>query len=292
MVQDELCRHSQISHVDYTPHTYFETHHWLKSAVLLKMAPEEFAGGRTYDGYGSRRNAKTYLTDCIRGNVPDFVVPQDDKELVFSGWEHMCHRYARPVFFEKSPQYLANWAALSLILEWIDRTEHEVKIIGLVRNPLSVQYSAQQLFHTDPKRRQFGWLDAHRNLFALQARLQQNNFHLVRYEELIAAPGTMFAQLQQFIGVDVEPQVGASVHHDSVSKWRHDPDFDLQLDPAVKQMAARLGYSEDDLTNEDKPGRSSWGKLRHALRGSALRSISLLRHRVLRPVKLRFKDNG
>ena len=85
MIQRELCKHPDIQTVAYSPHTYFETHHWLKGAVLLGRAPETFAGHKVYAGYGSRANARTYLIDCVKTNVPEFQVPEDDRRLVFAG---------------------------------------------------------------------------------------------------------------------------------------------------------------------------------------------------------------
>jgi len=79
MLQEELCKHPDIQHVAYSPHTYFETHHWLKAAVLLGMPPQTFYGHRVYRGYGSKKNARTYLIDCVKRNVPDFSVPADDR---------------------------------------------------------------------------------------------------------------------------------------------------------------------------------------------------------------------
>ena len=46
MLQDELCKHSDIQHVAYSPPTYFETHHWLKAAVLLGMPAKTYYGHR------------------------------------------------------------------------------------------------------------------------------------------------------------------------------------------------------------------------------------------------------
>jgi hypothetical protein len=50
MFQNEICKHPDIQTVIYSPHTYLETHHWLKGAVLL--------GKSDYSGYGLK---KTFL---------------------------------------------------------------------------------------------------------------------------------------------------------------------------------------------------------------------------------------
>ena len=120
ILQDELCKHSGICHVEYSPHTYFETHHWLKAAVMMERPGALYSGGRPYQGYGTRQNARAYMVDTITQNVPEFVIPEDDRRLIFDGWEALCTRFAKPVFFEKSPQFLAEWSSLSLLMEWME----------------------------------------------------------------------------------------------------------------------------------------------------------------------------
>ena len=85
MLQDELCKHSGIRHVDYSPHTYFETHHWLKASVVLNRPDALYSGFRPYAGYGSRENARTYLIDTLKGNMPDYEPPENDEELISEG---------------------------------------------------------------------------------------------------------------------------------------------------------------------------------------------------------------
>lgn len=283
----ELCKHPAIQTIAYSPHTYLETHHWLKSAVMLDMAPETFAGGKVYPGYGSRENARSYLIDGVKGNVPDFQVPQDDRDLVFAGWEALCQQFAQPVFFEKSPQLLAQWAGLSLLLEWVQQTAFQVKIIGLIRNPLAVQYSAFQAFHTNPRERQFGWLKTHKNLLAFQNVLSDGVFFHLKYEDVVAQPAATFQQVCEFIGVSTIPGLGQDIHAQSLEKWKQDPRFTLQLDPAVKQIATAFGYREKELVNPPKPEaplsyqlKKKWEKIYQLAKARTF-------DRVIKPILLR-----
>ena len=82
--------------------------------------PKQTFYGNTYpSSLKSKRAARNYIVDCLTGNLPDYSVPDSDRDLVFGGWEALCRQFAQPVFFEKSPQHLAQWGALSLLLEWI-----------------------------------------------------------------------------------------------------------------------------------------------------------------------------
>jgi hypothetical protein len=249
MFQTELCRLPQVQHVRYSPHTYCETHHWLKSACLLNSPPELFAGGKRYGGYGPRAATRRYLIDCVRGNVPEFEVPANDEKLVFEGWEALCERYAAPVFFEKSPQIVHHWAALDLLFHWIERTGFSVRVVGLVRNPLAVMASAAKAFSTPPYERQFGWAEGCRNLMSVGQILGPDRFRMVRYEDLVASPSAEFDALCWFIGVEPSENLGSAVHGQSTRKWIEDPTFTLRLHPSVRRIAGQFGYEDHELEN-------------------------------------------
>lgn len=252
ILQDELCKHPGVRHVEYSPHTYFETHYWLMAARILGMPLQAYYGHRVYGGHGSRSAARAALLDCVRTNVPSFEAPASDLQLVTRGWDALCDQFARPVFFEKSPQHLPQWAALSLLLDWINTTEHRVKVLGLVRNPHAVLHSAERLFGTSPRVRQHGWADMYRNLLAFQAMLPSGVHHVVRYEELIADPRATLGEVQEFIGLSPAAPLGDEVHRRSTNKWRDDPSYHLQLHGAVAQVASHFGYSASDLDNSGK----------------------------------------
>ena len=290
MFQSEICKHPQIQTVAYSPHTYLETHHWLKGAVLTHAAPATFSGNKVYSGYGNYNSALQYTIDGIKGNVPDFQVPTDVKELVFKGWDALCEKFAKPVFFEKSPQYIANWASLSLMLEWAEQTSYCVKYIGLTRNPLSVQYSAFKLFFTEPEKRQFGWLENQKNLLAFQSLVPADSFYSVKYEDIISNPQDAFSGIFSFLGLSDYSIAGRGTHSKSLEKWRDDSEFQLQLDPAVKQIARKFGYSESELTNPKKPPLPKNYKRKKRMEARFKLFKTRLRDRVIIPLSLKRKN--
>ena len=105
LFEREICKHDGIQHVSYTPHTYNETHYWIKAACLLSKEEQDFSGGSRPDSYGPAAATRKSLIKTIQGNVPEFVVPENDEQLVFEGWDAMCRQFAQPVFFEKSPHH-------------------------------------------------------------------------------------------------------------------------------------------------------------------------------------------
>lgn len=287
--QTEFLSHPQVRGLDYTPHTYLESHHWLKAAVMAGQPDRLFSSGRVYPGYGGARNARTYMIDTIQGNVPGFRIPDSDTALIHEGWEMLCRQYARPVFFEKSPQVLANWAALTMLLEWMDRTDFEVRLVGLVRNPLAVQYSAQKLFGSVPVARQFGWLETHRNLLALRQMLPPERLMILRHEDIIADPQTRFAEVCDFVGLEPLDTMGAKITDRTQDAGRGDPSYTLALQPSVSQVARALGYDGVDLHNPDAQPldlhearavrvRPDLRELRNRLRDRLVRP-ALMRHR-------------
>ncbi len=262
LLEQEFCKHSAITHVSYTPHTYNETHYWLKAACLLSRSDTEFYGGLRPTSYGSQSGVRKSITKFLEKNVPKFVTPCTDEALVFNGWDELCDQFADPVFFEKSPQHPHHWAALKLLLSWIQTTSYKVRVIGLVRNPMSVMYSAMRLFQTNPNKRQFGWAHANRNILEFGQLLDDQQFHFVRYEDIVNEPETEFRQICEFIGIDYEHKVGQSVHTSSINRWRDDMAYSLQLEGDVHRLARELGYTEADLFNPPKPKPTFYARVK------------------------------
>lgn len=287
MFQKELCKHPDISHVTYSPHTYFETHHWLKAACILDVSKQEFYGHRPHQGYGSKMAARQYMVDCIRGNVPGFHVPENDQDLVFQGWKALCDRFANPVFFEKTPHNIAHWACLDLILRWMEITNYQVRIIGLVRNPMSVLYSAYNLFHTHPWERQFAWANSYRNLITFKELLEPEQFHLVRYEDIIAQPKQIFQTVCSFLGLGYNNGLGAEVHKGSANKWRNDPSFGFQLHESVARLARHFGYTDEELSNPDELEARQKESVSWHIRKFYRLKRAMLVDRIIKPVLLK-----
>jgi hypothetical protein len=287
MFENELCNHPDINHVMYTPHSYNETHYWLMAARLLKMPCQLFSGHGLPQSYGLRPTTRRYLIDCIRGNVPDFIIPVSDEALVFEGWDALCHKFANPVFFEKSPQHAHHWAALELMMKWAEKSEFTVRFIGLVRNPMAVMYSAYNLFSTEPEERQFGWASCYRNILTMREIIGRDSFKIVRYEDLIAHPKQTFGEVCDYLQLERCEAIGAKVHGQSLEKWRDDPYFTFQLDESVRRVAGYFGYQEDDFYNPTKPGMPAAVKIRRQFMKTLNCTENKVYNRFVKPILLR-----
>lgn len=270
LVQDELCRHPDVRHVDFTTHSLSETHFWVKTAYVLGLPESGFSGGAYPHSYGSPERALESLAANLAGNIPGFQAQGEPEDWVMQGWEALCRKYAQPVFFEKSPQHVHHPAALEMILQWAGQTGFTTRFIGLVRNPMAVMHSAERQFATDPAKRQFAWLESCRNLARFAAELDADQYFPLRYEDLLARPHATFAELCEFVGIEPLASMGDSVRGDGRDAWRSDRGYLMELDAEVRQYALRLGYSEQDLAQApDQPGspfRSRVRALANALR--------------------------
>lgn len=289
MFQSELSKHPLVHTVDYSSHTYLETHHWLKAAVMLNKDKRDFASQKIYNGYGSVANARAYMIDTIKGNCTNFEVPESDRELVFKGWDALCEKFAKPVFFEKSPQFLAHWASLELILEWMKDTKYSVKIVGLTRNPMAVMYSAYELFHTNPEKRQKGWMNIQNNLLRFKNAVPKESICLLRYEDLVADPRNSFAAVCDFIGIPMDDEMGNIAHRDSLRKWQDDPYYSFKLNAEATALAKNFGYSDDDLYNPPKSKAPLSYRFKKSWKRTVSLSLTRIRDRFIQPLKLKWK---
>lgn len=283
----ELCKHESVSHVRACTHSYNETHHWLKAAVITSQPTRLFSGARPFRGYGSRSNAQAYLIDQVQSNVPAFQAPEDPLELSMQGWEALCAEFANPVFFEKSPQHLAHWSALSLLLAWTQETEFRVRIIGLVRNPQAVMYSAWKLFRTLPQERECGWVEAHRNLLTFRQLVPESSFKLIKYEDMVGCPHETFSSICEFIGIAPDPRMGSDCNAGSLDKWKTDQRYSFQPSAALVQIASALGYESEEIAQDRKPTHA----MKQTLADRALILKNQFRDRLLRPAAMRLAQS-
>lgn len=249
---------------------------------MLTPNGRKFPGNVSPYRYGHPAAARKSIIRTVQGNVPEFVPPREAEHLIFEGWEALCRQFARPVFFEKSPQHAHHWAAMELMLSWMRRTSYRVRLIALVRNPMAMLYSASKLFYTDPEKRQHDWVLANQNIRKLAQLVGSDRFLQVRYEDLVVNPTGGFSSICRFIGIDHEHHIGRSVRSSSLSKWRDDPAFDFHLDERVAAFAQSLGYGEADVFNPPKPASGRTKQLRRKVSLRFNRTRSRLYNRIKR----------
>lgn len=250
--QYELLKHKAMRAVPWTMHNDHETLYWVKAACLLDMPQGDFYQDRVPH---TKREARNLIGELLRNNVPGFEWPESPSELVFQGWDALCEGPGH--FFEKSPHHLNNWAATSLLLQYVLHTDHDVRVVALVRNPMAVIYSTWSRWLADPATRQYLWAETMRNLMVARRLIPSERFHILRYEDLIENPVEEMAKVCDFLDLERDDEVGAAVHAKSSRKWVDDERFTFTLDPTVAAIARTLGYDDEDFHNPVKPARSS-----------------------------------
>ena len=201
------------------------------------------------------------------------------------GWAALSERHA-PVFFEKTPRHIQHWAALSLLLRYIHTTDHDVRIVGLVRNPLAMGYSAWHSWGADLRTRPSIWRQSYQNLLRFQRALDPDRYLLVRYEDMCAEPGATLRRVCEFAGVACHDSVGAGIHRQSVARWQEDPIYVLQLDESVKAVARQFGYADAEMVNPRRPTdrlnplnhvRSQWMRRRRTVVSAKAKAYAALK---------------
>jgi hypothetical protein len=242
--QEMLKGRNEISSVKFTPHSNGETHFWTMAATILdddKMNKQTIFN--KYNGYGNVSVTRTLLNRLLLENGVELDREILTVEDIFYYWEKLIESVNSLFFFEKSPQLIASFPAVLLLVKWLKITQKEVFIYGLVRNPFAVMNSAYELFGTNPELRQFGWLDAYRNLFFIKGLLDEHAVEIIRYEDLVDEPALIFGQISSRLGIDVwDSKSFKSIRPDSVNRWQNSSLLNNGLNMYVEILANFVGY--------------------------------------------------
>ena len=276
-LQALLCTFANGRHVQHTRHGEYETLYWTKAASVLGLSQVRLPNSEVPI---PTESALRDLRTLISQNTSGFALPADNRQLIFEGWRALCMAHA-PVYVEKSPHHLHQWCCLRLMIEAAERLrEIDFRFIGLVRNPMDVLYSAWTRWRLAPETFQHHWRTAYENLERLREEVG-SRLIVVRYEDF--SDGSRCASgLLRDLGLDALPGADNFVHGSSRNRLRSDAGYGFQLDGGVMEVAARFGYTAEDLTSHR---RLTWPIRRTASRLVQLaiaQPIALLRRR-LRP---------
>ena len=244
-VQRLLAQAADLKYVEKTRHFENETLYWTKAASLLRLPQRDMLDSEVPI---APDEAKQDLLKLLADNVPDYLPPMGDRALIFEGWQQLCDRYS-PIFLEKSPHHLLQISALDLIVEAIEQLQGEVDflLVGLVRNPMDVMYSAFRRWRTSPEALQYEWLAAYDNLQNLKTRLG-DRVVIIRYEDLVDSLDPLapvFDFCETTVGENAETLRGGSL-----LKWKSDRTFGFTLAPEVYELANAYGYTSEQLNNK------------------------------------------
>jgi len=248
-----LERSPEIRAASWTEHEELETLYWTKAASILGRHQEPMLESTVpYPADVARRSLDRFL---VENGVEGLGARPDEAELI-DRWIDL-RRLHEPCFLEKSPHHLRQVAALELLAEAMQRDEGcTYLVIGLVRNPLDVVYSAWRRFRYRPEAYQWEWAATYAHL-TVAARLYGDRFVQLRYEDLVVDPTGLFDRVADLVGVPASTwDDRGGLHGTSLGRWSTDPAFGFSLHPDVVQAARALGYEDDVLRNPQ--ARRSW----------------------------------
>lgn len=264
---------SEARYVRHTRHFENETLYWTKAASVLSLPQLDMPDSEVPL---PRAKARRELGQLLSTNIDRYTVPKDDHELVFGGWEQLCKTFA-PALLEKSPHHLYQKSVLELILEAARRTpDVDFHLVGLVRNPMSMLYSAWSRWRSPPEVQQEVWLTAYQNLLDLKAQAGKM-LSIIRYEDLVTDPSVL-KPVFDFLGVPSTSLERRSLHSHSLERWKKDKYYGFSPSAELLALAEHYGYPKESLANTTYP---LWPVQRQTVR-SVYRSKTLLKKR-LRP---------
>ena len=241
MLQKMLYKSVGARSVNRTRHFENETLYWTKAASVLGLPQTQMIASEVPLPSG---RAKKELIELLIENLEGFSPPDDDRELVKSGWAQLCRHFG-PIFVEKSPHHLCQWSAIALILEQIEFDEEvDFLLVGLVRNPLDSIYSQWKRWGASPVLLEAQWRRAYGNLRKLEE-MQTYPLVLIRYED-ICTTTTALNPVLSFCGV-IQNMEESEAHTRSFSKWKSDPWFHHEVSIETVELAESFGYSRSEF---------------------------------------------
>ncbi len=244
-LQNLLTKLPHVHHISKTRHFENETLYWTKAASILGMPQVDMLDSEVPIG---KKKAKQDLITLLKDNLDGYSTPKDDRELIFDGWKSLCQEFS-PVFLEKSPHHLHQWSSLSLIIECIKKyPEIDFLLIGLIRNPNAILYSAWHRWKSIPEKNQYEWLIAHKNLLKLK-KFAGDNLVIVRYEDMVSDKSCL-SDVFKFIDVPESDVDWNYLHRKSIAKWQKEKRYGFQLADEVIRISEYFGFDKSEMHND------------------------------------------
>jgi hypothetical protein len=238
-LMDYFIQNHSFKTVAFTKHSEKETLYWTKAATLLRMNQDKL-----YRSKISFKPEKVWqeLNEFLRSNKVSTIKPSTSnmKDEIFRAYRDLVFAYG-PRFIEKSPHHLYNRSNLTLLNDFIHRYAHEIefKVIGLVRSPMDVIYSAWDRWKFIPDEFEHEWTRSYENLCWVRETFPLTS--IVQYEAL-AKDNTAIDSLAGSLPGSKK----YSINTNSLNKWRRDNFFSHHLSKGTTVLAGKLGYKEFD----------------------------------------------
>lgn len=221
--------------VKYTQHQEEETLYWTKVASILRLPQESLY--RSVVPIKAEKAVNELNEFFLKNDVPNVQCDLNTTEKEFQDFFFQLIQNSGDKFVEKSPHHLYNQSNLQLLLNFKKEYKEKVdiKILGLVRHPQAVIYSAWRRWKYFPEKFQNEWLNSYRKLLEWRDRL---GILIIRYEDLV----TNEINLSSILGEEENPEGDFRFRTSSLNKWREDPSFGFSVSKEVEFLAQKFEY--------------------------------------------------
>lgn len=197
------------------------------------------------------------LVRKMQNTLPNISLPDEyTEDSMFRLWDSILETQG-PIVFDKSPFYLGNREAISLLYKYIQKG-NDVRIFAMIRDPRDAITSQYELFTAQfkgisPKKHEKLWIDRYAHLEEIQNKI--GYLPIFRHEDFSAAPSCYAPIIFNFCGVRHLPYTYDHIKPTSVGRksaslytgirrWKMSKQF--------KEHLVKYGYQdiEDTIVKE------------------------------------------
>jgi hypothetical protein len=214
-----------------------------EGAHLQRVYPDPINYGRT-GRFGFQREAR--LTE----RSP--LVTERNRERLFADWSRFWD-VERPLLLEKSPTNIVK-------LRFLQAMFPDSSLLAIMRHPIPVACATQRWNRMRPHQLVRHWLRCHELLARDVPHLRR--LHVVRYEDLVAAPDATLRRVYRFLGLDGEPPpagVRSGRNEAYLATWERRREHPVKraylaaIEHGLERRVRRFGYSLLDPARIETP---------------------------------------
>lgn len=239
-LQNYLKNNLGFTTVNYTQHQEEETLYWSKVASILGLGQKKMYYSNV--PFSANRAVEDLNMFFKENDLSDIHCSLDTTEEEFQEYYFRLMKRTGSKFVEKSPHHLYNDSNLELIKNFREqyRDQVEVVIIGLVRHPHAVVFSAWDRWKCFPEYFEEQWANSYENLLKWKEKL---NMAVVSYEDMV----NYKIDIPSLVNENVENE-NYKFRSSSMDKWKNTDSYGFKLSKRTKRIAKEYGYL--DLKND------------------------------------------
>ncbi len=230
-----ILRISGVNSFTFVQHQELESLYWTKAASVLRLPQSPMY--RSVVPFNEER-ASNDLLELEKKNLGKSEHREEWSEAgIFTLYREIAASTGEE-FVEKSPHHLYQESSLNLIRSFMAHfPEDDYLVIGLVRHPMDVLYSAWSRWLYIPEEFEEEWIRSYENLKKARD-LFGTSYREIRYEDL-GEPDSL-SWLYEFLGQS-DPHNNEEFFRNK-SKWEKDSSFGYSPSVELQSLASHYKY--------------------------------------------------